>query len=252
MKRTMQFHAKSAPHQSKVSGCDLTPSTPDDPLGLQSPRDTDTITKLVVHVRDLAGDELAEFQDVPDSKICRDVLRKLMMQVSLPEGTVYNLLSENTVVNHHSPISQYRNCASNVIEFVAVSKQNESYAALAKAREAARRISKRALAEVAAMKCPPRNCEWVCGAVCRVLDEHHSGQWQDISRTFKNSTRFLHDLINFDPGLDTRRILALLSPYVDDDNFRPEIIRFCSLAASELVAWCMEIYLFCTGAENAE
>jgi len=214
--------------------------------------ETDTITKLVVHVRDLAGDELAEFQDVPDSKTCRDVLRELMMQVSSPEGAVYTLLSENTVVNHHSPISQYRNGASNVIEFIAVCRQNKSHAALANARTSARRISKRLLAEVVAMKCPPRNCEWICGAVCRVLDEHHSGQWQDISRTFMDSKRFMHDLINFDPGLDTRRILALLGPYVSDDNFCPGIIRKCSLAASELCVWCMEIFLFCTGAEDAE
>lgn len=252
MKRTIQFHASNTVRQLSASGCHVTSSMPDGPLGLQRPEDSDTVIEtLVVRVRDLAGDELAELQHVPESKTCRDVLRELMIQVSSPEGTVYNLVSENTMVNHHSPISQYRNGTSNVIEFIAISQQHLSFEELANARDFAESITKRDLAEMRNFISPPPNVAMVLGAVCRVLDKHHSGRWKDILITLKKPS-FIHDLMNFVPGLNTRRILETLDPYIADDKFRPEVMKYSSLAGSTLCAWCLAIHAFCRGAEGAQ
>jgi len=259
--RIRGFHSQSVEREKRTTNR-RTWSKSGGKFGVQTQKDpasasaaaglpTTATEKFVVRVQSLAGDELAKWQNAPTSWTCQDVIRELSKQQSLPGDSSYNLLSENTIVRTDCPVCQYRNDTNNVIEFTAVVTMNIFFEALANARKFANKLDGKDLVEMACKSNVPESIALVCTAVCCVLDEHHSQTWEAVSRTISKSD-FVPKLEDFDPGVNTRRVMDMLSPYIDNDMFDPVPLKTISLSASMLCSWCREIHLYCKGAENMD
>ncbi|KAL8274807.1 hypothetical protein Esti_001282 [Eimeria stiedai] len=121
--------------------------------------------------------------------------------------------------------------------------------ALLAAEQALKKLSKADLTELKSMQAPPAGVVKVMEALCKLFGVQPNlvrgapGQprqvdyWLTGKKHLLGNSRFLQRLLEFDRDAIAPSVMAALSPYEEDADFDPEVIKKASVAATSLCLW---------------
>ncbi|RHY56820.1 hypothetical protein DYB38_001612 [Aphanomyces astaci] len=126
----------------------------------------------------------------------------------------------------------------------------EAIPALEMAVKALQTLTKGDITEVKAMKKPPDGVKLVMEAVCIMMgvapvkvkdpaggNKKVDDYWGPAQKTLLNDTRFLQNLLEYDKDNIQEETAHKVTPYTNNPDFSPPIIKKASVAASGLCSW---------------
>ncbi|KAL8445099.1 hypothetical protein Emag_005206 [Eimeria magna] len=121
--------------------------------------------------------------------------------------------------------------------------------ALLAAEEALKKLSKADITELKSMQAPPAGVVKVMEALCKLFgvqpnliqvapgQPRQADYWLTGKKHLLGNSRFLQRLLEFDRDAIAPNVMAALSPYEEDADFDPEVIKKASVAATSLCLW---------------
>ncbi|KAL8431229.1 hypothetical protein ACSSS7_005428 [Eimeria intestinalis] len=121
--------------------------------------------------------------------------------------------------------------------------------ALLAAEEALKKLSKADITELKSMQAPPAGVVKVMEALCKLFGvqpnivqgppghPRQADYWQAGKKHLLGNSRFLQRLLEFDRDAIAPDVMEALSPYEEDADFDPEVIKKASVAATSLCLW---------------
>lgn len=99
-------------------------------------------------------------------------------------------------------------------------------------------LSKGAFTEVRAYLKPPSLVETTMAAASIALKRSDTS-WAASKTLLKEGIKPFHD---FDPATIDRKMIRKLKPYIENPDFRPEMVARVSAAASSIAMWVHAVY----------
>ncbi|KAL6609170.1 dynein heavy chain and region D6 of dynein motor-domain-containing protein [Neocallimastix sp. 'constans'] len=133
---------------------------------------------------------------------------------------------------------------------------DEALPLLANALNSLKTLSKGDITEVKSMQRPPEGVKLVIEAVCimkevkpKKVDGDKIGKkvddyWEPGKQLLSDPTRFIDSLMNYDKDNIPDAVINKIKPYIDNPNFKKEVIERVSKAATSMCLWvrAMEKY----------
>ena len=133
---------------------------------------------------------------------------------------------------------------------------DEALPLLANALNSLKTLSKSDITEIKSMQRPPEGVKLVIEAVCimkdvkpKKIDGDKMGKkiddyWEPGKQLLNDPTKFIDSLMNYDKDNIPDNIINKIKPYIDNPNFKKEVIERVSKAATSMCLWvrAMEKY----------
>ncbi|KAL8453543.1 hypothetical protein Emed_000820 [Eimeria media] len=187
-------------------------------------------------------------------------LEQLQPELLKASNDTKELMHEITLKQEHAASTmalveaEERECKSQADAAALVEREcqeqlKEVIPALLAAEEALKKLSKADITELKSMQAPPAGVVKVMEALCKLfgvqpqLVQGAPGQprqadyWVAGKKHLLGNSRFLQRLLEFDRDAIAPNVMAAISPYEEDADFDPEVIKKASVAATSLCLW---------------
>ncbi|TKS70983.1 Dynein heavy chain 1, axonemal [Collichthys lucidus] len=141
---------------------------------------------------------------------------------------------------------------------------DEALPALDAALASLKSLNKKDVTEVRGMQRPPQGVKLVMEAVCIMMDikpkkvpgampgTKINDYWEPGKGLLQDPGKFLESLFNYDKENIPKKVIGLIQPYIDNEEFQPESIAKVSKACTSICQWVRAMHVYHFVAEGVE